>query len=224
MDIETTLKILLPGFDEDIFQYIVAIFTEMTDEEKKNIGVLSEAIGPFILSTDYGNEADISSLCQKISVSFGGSGYKSNASIPSKDDSPELLNKPVRINDNSIYQPPKATYGGVVIGNSTDLIANTAYNVGDVPTTLKDRKRINARNEEMLRKLELEAAKEAMMRQEMAIARMAAIRASRISGKSLANGVKLDRFRIPHPRYCDTYLYVFVILIDIFLSIVELEI
>lgn len=219
LSIEGVVASVLPGFDEDLVGYIVAILEQMEIEERQNSDVLNEAIVPFIVDSEYANESTAVLLCRKISVAFGGSGFKSKNMV--RDDAPELLVAPVRLQDS--IQPEKKTYGGVVfadVDGSTEIVSNSEYDASSVPKDLRSKRKIQKENEQLARKLRLEAARDAERRIEMAAARMAAIRASRQSSRSKAHtGVHIDSFSLPHPsgRYYiisdpSSYLRVFYVI------------
>jgi hypothetical protein len=200
ISIEGVVASTLPGFDEDLVGYIVAVLEQMELDERQNSDILNEAIVPFIVDSEYASESDAVLLCRKISVAFGGSGFKSGKSQV-KDDAPELLSAPVRLQDT--IQPEKKTYGGVVfadVDGSSEIASNSEYDAASVPKDLRSKRKIQKENEQLSRKLRLEAARDAERRIEMAAARMAAIRASRQASKSKAHtGVHIDSFSLPHP-------------------------
>ncbi len=68
---------VLPGFDETLIGYIIAVIEEMSQDERQNSDVMAEAVAPFIIDSEYASEQDAQKLCKKMVVAFGGSGYKS---------------------------------------------------------------------------------------------------------------------------------------------------
>lgn len=200
MSVDSVVTSILPGFDEDLVGYIIALLDQMEVEERQNAEIVNEAIGPFIIDSEYGSINDAVLLCRKISVAFGGSGFKGKGFV-TDDTLPELLSAPVRLKDS--IEPVKQTYGGVVftdIDNPNDVSANSEFNVKEIPKDTRSKRKIQKENDQLARKLRLEAARDAERRIEMAAARMAAIRASRQSCKSKAmTGVSIDGFSIPHP-------------------------
>ena len=114
------------------------------------------------------------------------------------------------LSETSGLVPVKATYGGVVISELHDdelptfsapsaSSHNTALDIRQVATGAKDLRKQRKENEKLARALQAEANVEAARRLEMAMARMAAIRASRNSGRQSVVGVNIESFSLPHP-------------------------
>ena len=206
--VQAVAQRVLPGFDEDLLGYISAVLLEMSVDERRNAAVMSEAVAPFLVDADYATEQGAEKLCQQLTVAFGGSGYKGSGSgsgggSAEEDATPELLSAPVRIKElGSHLLEEKKTYGGVVFADAegeTGGNSNSALNMSSMPATLRQKKRAKKEEELLQRKLRAEAAREAEERRVMASARMAAIRANRVAGKTAKSGYSLDRFSIPHP-------------------------
>jgi ABC-type multidrug transport system fused ATPase/permease subunit len=196
--VQAVAQRVLPGFDEDLLGYISAVLLEMSVDERRSAAVMSEAVAPFLVDADYATE--------QVTVAFGGSGYKGSGSgggSAEEDATPELLSAPVRIKElGSHLLEEKKTYGGVVFADAegeTGGNSNSALNMSSMPATLRQKKRAKKEEELLQRKLRAEAAREAEERRVMASARMAAIRANRVAGKTAKSGYSLDRFSIPHP-------------------------
>eukprot|EP00602_Paraphysomonas_sp_CaronLab_P003067 CAMPEP_0185033886 /NCGR_PEP_ID=MMETSP1103-20130426/23279_1 /TAXON_ID=36769 /ORGANISM="Paraphysomonas bandaiensis, Strain Caron Lab Isolate" /LENGTH=757 /DNA_ID=CAMNT_0027570319 /DNA_START=75 /DNA_END=2348 /DNA_ORIENTATION=+ len=178
----------------------------MSLSEKQNAEVIEEAVAPFIIDSEYGDEEKAASLCRQLAVSFGGSGFKSSVSV-SKTESevPELLSAPVRIIEGSGLETKKQTYGGVVFidtDNPNEVSSNTEYDAKAIPKTRREKKRKAHESEQLARKLRAEAEADMQRRMEMAAARMAAIRAARSGAKSSSKactGVNIESFGLPHP-------------------------
>ena len=151
MDVSAVLRTLLPNFDEDLLNYIISILQDVSDEERKSANVLKEVVAPFLIDSSFvANELEAEELCQRIAVSFGGSGYKSHSAV--LDESPALLSMPIKMNDLSLIKQEKKTYGGAVIanqGNASDLSMNTAYESSSIPVTSKELRKQRKQNEQL---------------------------------------------------------------------------
>ena len=201
---------VLPGFDQDLVGYIVAVLEEMTVEERQSCEVVAEAVVPFIVDSEYASESRADQLCKQIVVAFGGSGYKSlkDKAVEDRGSTPDLLTAPVKIKEmGSHLLEEKKTYGGVVFGDDSGVFpfenhvsnVNSELDATSVPQNTRQKKRAKKEDEKLQRKLRAEAVRDAEERRAMAAARMAAIRASRVSGRKAKAGFNLDGFCIPHP-------------------------
>lgn len=204
-DVEKTLKQHLASLDEDILSYLISAVSDMSADEKKSSQSLQEVICPFLIDAGFSdNEDDANAVCKSISVSFGGSGFKSTTVIE-EDTSPMLLAAPVKISENSEFiKVKKNTYGGAVLatvgeGQLNDNNHNTSMDAKFIPTTQKQVRKMRRENEQLSKILKVEAAKRAAAEAEMLAARMTAIKASRALGKQSNVGVNIERFSIPHP-------------------------
>lgn len=56
MDVRTVVNEILPGFQDDLLEFIVSAVEDMTIEEKKSIQSIQELISPFLLDTGNFNE------------------------------------------------------------------------------------------------------------------------------------------------------------------------
>jgi hypothetical protein len=205
LSVEQVTSQVLPNFDEDLLGYIIAVLEEMTAEERQNSEVMTEAVAPFIIDSEYASESEAQKLCKQIIVAFGGSGYKSGKVVTDAEDAtPELLIAPICIKQvGSDLLEDKKTYGGVVFadeeGHESGGNSNSALVMSSVPVTVRQQKRAKKEEELLKRKLRAEAAREAEERRIMASARMAAIRANRVAGQKAKTGYSLERFSLPHP-------------------------
>jgi len=107
----------------------------------------------------------------------------------------------------------KATYGGAIMSDlreddddravptssSTAGLHNAALDIKQVAGGARELRRQRKESERLARVLQSEAAAEEARRNEMAVARMAAIRASRQAGRQAVLGVNIENFSIPHP-------------------------
>jgi ATP-binding cassette, subfamily F, member 3 len=203
--VEQIANQILPDFDEDLLGYIIAVLEEMTVDERQNSEVMTEAVAPFIIDSEYASEPEAEKLCKQIIVAFGGSGYKHGKAIhdDEEDSGPELLTAPICIKEaGSHLLEDKKTYGGVVFADGEGEgggNCNSDLDMTSMPTTTRQKKRAKKEEELLQRKLRAEAARDAEERQVMAAARMAAIRAHRVAGKKAKSGYSLERFSLPHP-------------------------
>jgi hypothetical protein len=212
--VESVLNKTLPNFDEELLGYLGSILEEWSLDERRNIGQLKETIAPFIVDTSYADEAGAESLCRDISIAFGGSGYNkngnsnghsgNNSSSSAADDAPILLSAPIKMIDNApLLNNVKATYGGAVLADATDsevkLSSNSALDVSAIPTTQKQLRKMRKENEALQKILKAESIARAALAAELAEARMAAIRASRATGRQANTGVNIERLTLPHP-------------------------
>jgi ABC-type multidrug transport system fused ATPase/permease subunit len=141
---------VLPGFQEDLLEYIVSLIDEMTMEERKSMATLKESILPFVMESGYcSNEDEAVQKCQEISQAFGGSGFSksSDKKFPNglnkfgnanddEDDTPALLVAPIKMIDHSGLKSAnsKSTYGGALIaGYSVSLDGDGALST-NLPT------------------------------------------------------------------------------------------
>ena len=177
----------------------------MSVDERQNSEVMTEAVAPFIIDSEYASEPEAEKLCKQIIVAFGGSGYKSGKVLTVEEDAtPELLTAPIKIKEvGSHLLEDKKTYGGVVFadaeGNGDSGNCNSDLDIASIPLTARQMKRQKKEEEVLQRKLRALAVHEADERRVMAAARMAAIRANRVAGKKAKSGYSLERFSLPHP-------------------------
>lgn len=211
--VESVLNKTLPNFDEELLGYLGSILEEWSIDERRNIGQLKETIAPFIVDTSYADEAGADSLCRDISIAFGGSGYNKNnnggggncnSSSSSAGDAPILLSAPIKMIDNApLLNNVKATYGGAVLADATDsevkLSSNSQLDVSAIPTTQKQLRKMRKENEVLQKILKSESIARAALAAELAEARMAAIRASRATGRQANTGVNIEKLTLPHP-------------------------
>lgn len=197
---------------KDLIGYIIAVLEEMSLDERQNSDVMTEAVVPFIIDSEYASETEAEKLCKQIIVAFGGSGYKSGKVLADEEDTtPELLTAPIKIKEvGSHLLEDKRTYGGVVFaeteggpgsgsGSGDSGNCNSDLHMTSMPTTARQKKRAKKEEEALQRKLRAEAVRDADERRVMAAARMAAIRANRVAGKKAKSGYSLERFSLPHP-------------------------
>jgi len=218
MDVRAVLEKQLKGKfdDEGVLDYLVSVIEGMTMDERRSSAVLSEVVSPFLIDAGLASdESAAEAVCKTLSVSFGGSGYKSSlaggsaaAAVSEAEDAPQLLSAPIKIIDQTNLRPKQQTYGGVVFAEAGDdnlssigasLSSNTVLESSAIPTTQKQLRKQRKENEVLNKILRLEAQQRAQAAQEMMAARMAAIRASRASGRQAFTGVNLERLCLPHP-------------------------
>lgn len=224
VDVTEALTSKLNGLDEDILNYLIAIVDGLSITERKTSHSLYENISPFLLDSGFASDDDAAmTMCKDLAIAFGGSGYSSAVKGPEVDDdeTPVLLSAPVKIRDNTEYMKGKQTFMDVTVfdsfgsqnapleyvdgaGNSSGsqplmVNGNQALDVKAIPTTQKEMRKQRKQNEQLNKILRMEALARAKAEQEMAQARMAAIKASRTQGRQANNGVNIERFSIPHP-------------------------
>ena len=174
------LNLYLKGLDDDLLEYIISVVDELSTDDKKNSSSLYDVIAPFLIDSGLADENSAQELCKKISISFGGSGYKpvQNSKYDSDAEVPMLLTAPIRMIDNNSInlQPTKATYGGAILGDSCVEDTNTMMDMSSVPTTQKQLRKMKKENEHLNRILKAEAAAEEQRRLDLLVARMAAIK------------------------------------------------
>lgn len=107
----------------------------------------------------------------------------------------------------------KATYGGAIINELHDgsaekpssaitggpALHNASLDIKQVAGGARELRRQRKESERLVRVLQAEASAEEARRNEMALARMAAIRASRLAGRQAGLGVNIESFSLPHP-------------------------
>ncbi len=220
VDVNDTLQTKLSGLDEDILNYLIAIVDGLSISERKASQSLFDNISPFLLDSGFSTDDDAAmSVCKDLAVAFGGSGYNYVVKGPEADDdgSPVLLSAPVKIRDNTQYMKGKQTFMDVTVFDSVPtnsygneyyeektssepmINGNQALDVKAIPTTQKELRKQRKANEQLNKILRMESLARAKAEQEMAQARMAAIKASRTQGRQANNGVNIERFSIPHP-------------------------
>jgi ATP-binding cassette subfamily F protein 3 len=221
-EIEKILKENMPNFeDEDILSYMIAVIEGMDEDERKSSHTLNETISPFLLDVGYvDNDEDAEKICKKISVCFGGSGYKSSSKTNIDEFVPVLMAAPIKMIDNSGLVPKIATFGSAFVGASLSEMAlsdnlpappsllqgqasisntNTNLNASAIHTTQKQVRKAKKENEILQKVLRHEAAVRAAEAEEMSQNRMKAILASRNINRQAGNGVSIDRFSVVHP-------------------------
>jgi ATP-binding cassette subfamily F protein 3 len=204
-DVSAVLVDHLKGLDEDVVSYLTSVVEAMSSDERKASHALYEAIGPFLLDCgSVDSEEAAEALCKTISVSFGGSGFKS--AVVEVEEQITLLSAPIKMSDRSgLNKAPKATYGGAVISNMdedgqvTEMNHNANLDAAAIPTTQRQIRKNRKENERLQRILRAEEMARMKAEAEMAAARMAAIKANRSAGRQAAMGVNIERFSIPHP-------------------------
>jgi hypothetical protein len=204
-DVSAVLVDHLKGLDEDVVSYLTSVVDAMSSDERKASHALYEAIGPFLLDCgSVDSEEAAEALCKTISVSFGGSGFKS--AVVEVEEQITLLSAPIKMSDRSgLNKAPKATYGGAVISNMdedgqvTEVNHNANLDAAAIPTTQRQIRKNRKENERLQRILRAEEMARMKAEAEMAAARMAAIKANRSAGRQAAMGVNIERFSIPHP-------------------------
>lgn len=216
IDASEILKKHLTTLDEDIIEYLVGAVDGLSITEKKNSDTLYETIGPFLLDTGaYDSEEAAQDICKKISIDFGGSGF--NSSVKTDDfevDTPVLLSAPKKMSDNVEFKKPnRQVFSDVTVLDSFELIpgldqkdrytGNSAIpdklDIKSVPTTQRELRKQRKANEQVMKILRAEALERARAEEEMAKARMAAIKASRSLSRQSNTGVNIENFYIPHP-------------------------
>ena len=204
-DVENILNTHLKSLDEDIMGYLISVVDGMSIDERKSSQALTEAIGPFLVDCgSVDSEEAAETLCKTISVSFGGSGYKT--AVVAEEQHVALLSAPIKMIDRSgLKQNNKPTYGGTVIstldedGQFTEVNHNSNLDATAIPTTQRQIRKNRKENERLQRILRAEELARFNAEAEMAAARMAAIKANRAAGRQAAMGVNIERFSIPHP-------------------------
>jgi ATP-binding cassette subfamily F protein 3 len=204
-DVSAILHAQLSSLDEDILGYLVSVVEGMSLDERKSSQALSEAIGPFLLDCgSVDTEEAAEKLCKAISVSFGGSGFKSAVVV--EEEHISLLAAPIKMIDRSgLTKVTKQTYGGTVIstidedGQLMEVNHNSSLDATAIPTTQRQIRKSRKENERLQRILRAEEMARFNAEAEMAAARMAAIKANRAAGRQAAMGVNIERFSIPHP-------------------------
>ena len=176
INVQNVLSNFIKGLDDDLLEYLVSAVEDMSIDERRNHQSIQEVISPFLVDSGTVDETGAEDLCKKISIAFGGSGYK-NSVLKNESDAPLLLSAPVRMIDNSGLQPVKATYGGAILGDSTVEDSNSLMDITNVPTTQKQVRKMRRENELVQRILRAEAVAEEARRLEIQAARMAAIKA-----------------------------------------------
>jgi hypothetical protein len=207
----------LAGLDEDLITYITSILDDMTVDERKSSDALNESISPFLIDSEFVDSEEAAlACCRKMSVSFGGSGYKSSK-VEEEDETPMLLAAPMKMKDTSGYAKQKHTFGGAVFAKATGQDfddksstgggfgiggggnSNSNYEASAMPTTQKQVRQMRRENERVQKIMRIEAAARQAEEAELSRARLAAIKASRLLGRASVTGVNIERFSIPHP-------------------------
>lgn len=203
-DVAGILSKHLTSLDEDILSYLTSVVEAMSPEERKSSHALQEAIGPFLLDCGSVDSEDAAeALCKTISVSFGGSGFKS--AVVEVEEQITLLSAPIKMIERSGLTKTKATYGGAVIssidedGQLAEVSHNASLDASAIPTTQRQVRKNRKENERLQRILRAEEMARLKAEAEMAAARMAAIKANRTGGRQASMGVNIERFSIPHP-------------------------
>jgi ATP-binding cassette subfamily F protein 3 len=200
--VQDILRQHLAGLDTDILDYLISIIDNMTGSERKNPSTLEEVILPFLVDTEYCDANMATTICRNVSVSFGGSGMK-QLQVEEEEELPTLLSAPIKMLDHSDLNKAKATYGPP-IGSEDEhalnaLVGNSNLDISSVPVTQKQARKLRKEKDVLQRLLQIEALARELEEEELRVARMAAIKASRASGRQANTGVNIERFSLPHP-------------------------
>lgn len=216
MSLHDILLNSLSFISEDILNYIEIIIIELSINEKQNILILKDILQPFLI--DEINENEIENICRSICVFYGGSGYSKSNIIKEQEEQPKLLNNPIKIKEiANIELEIKQSYGGVILNNdlNNNNISNNSLDIKDIPINQRNKRKLKKDNDNLQRKIRIEAAILAEQRQQMAAARMAAIKASRNASRGKAmTGLHIENFSLPHPSgfyYFYIFIYLFLI-------------
>lgn len=204
-DVAAILSQHLSSLDEDVREYLVSVVEGMSPDERKSSVSLNEAIGPFLVDGGAVESEDAAELlCKTISISFGGSGFKS--AVIAEEETISLLSAPIKMIDRSgLNKTAKPTYGGTVIstfdedGQLQEVNHNSSLDASAIATTQRQVRKNRKENERLNRILRAEEMARFNAEAEMSAARMAAIKANRTAGRQAAMGVNIERFSIPHP-------------------------
>ncbi len=204
-DVAAILSHDLSSLDEDVREYLVSVVEGMSPDERKSSVSLNEAIGPFLVDGGAVESEDAAELlCKTISISFGGSGFKS--AVIAEEETVSLLSAPIKMIDRSgLNKTAKPTYGGTVIstfdedGQLLEVNHNSSLDASAIATTQRQVRKNRKENERLNRILRAEELARFNAEAEMSAARMAAIKANRTAGRQAAMGVNIERFSIPHP-------------------------
>lgn len=179
----------LKGLDADLMSYIEQVLEDMSPNERKGVHALSAVVSPFLIDSEFADEAGAGLICQNMSVLFGGSGStaanRSGVTVDADDESPQLLSAPVRITSTVIAA--KSSGNSYAVSVEENPLLKTLR--GTASRSVQQSQRISRE----------QAAAEEALRMEMAAARLAAIDASRKTGRQSNTGVNIDRFSLPHP-------------------------
>jgi hypothetical protein len=196
--VDAVVSQCLSGLEDDLRSYIQQVLEDMTPNERRVAAKIAEVVVPFLVDADFADEAAANSICQSMSVMFGGSGSlstKSHAQPEEEEEAPRLLSAPVRIQSSAVAKSIEVhhSYGGNADAASASIDAEGGAGKGGL-------RGVALRTAERARRVDrAQAAAEEALRMEMAAARLAAIAASRKSGRQSAAGVSIDRFCLPHP-------------------------
>lgn len=220
LSVEGVLQSALQGLDEEILSYLQTIVEDLALTDRRSTQALYEAISPFLLDAGYStDEEQAKQKCREIAVAFGGSGFTmaihgNQDSRGEGDDLPVLLAAPVKmINQKDLLKPRDTSIDVRTLtqlnGEDEDegqhsskrgaFIAPEPMNIKDVPVTQREMRKQRRANEQLQKLLRLEALARLKQEEELAAARMAAIKASRTQGRQANVGVNIERFSIPHP-------------------------
>lgn len=229
INVEEVVRVNLPDdFDETCVEYIISVIESMELEERQDIETLEGIICPFLIESGFCDEEESLVICRKIAVGFGSSGLKNMNKNDEIEAVPVLLEKSVRIIDNSEQTGLKldnnATYGKVIISqkDGTSIVgSNSNYDSKSIPTTSKDMRKLKKTKEQMQIILEKEKAKRQLELDEVYKERMnaallqrqrqqEAITKKKTKTKAKSNKVQtifnrkggnvvLDKFNITHP-------------------------
>lgn len=224
-------KLTSTGIDEDTLAYLVNIIEELSVNERKSSQTIYESIHPFLFDGGIvSDEKEIRSISKELSIAFGGSGLQSGVvaseSTVDTNKTPQLLAAPIKMistvenrkvhrsgyMDMTIYTTEEDEFATLENSKEENLIIAANGNFLDikaVPVTQKQLRKQRKENEQLQKILRAEAEARLKAEQELAAARMAAIKASRKeavstnknnrSGAMNTNSVTLEHFSVPHP-------------------------
>ena len=198
-DVEGVVRRALVGLDDDILSYLVSSIDGMSPAERRSFDSLVELVQPFLVDAGFCDESSAVQICRQLTVSFGGSGYKSQSI---EEELPQLLSNPVKIIERTDLIKAKATYGSYVPGDINTkawVPPSPQLEIATVPVTQRQARKMRKENEMLSRLLRQEQARREREAEELRMARMAAIRASRAVGRQANAGVNIERFSLAHP-------------------------
>lgn len=197
--IEKKLRDLLSGLDEDILSYVVSVLEDMPAKDLLNPTTVAEAVGPFLLDSGHcSTEADVDALCSKICAT-------APASTNKTEEEPTIFATAFKMKTIEIKNPEALLHSSQV---EKEKSGSATAGFGLVSMAELEEKKENEKKDARKQKKEQSAQqraaeKEALARQlklnEMKVARMAAIKASRGFARQASQAVILDKFTVPHP-------------------------
>ena len=197
--IEPKLREILVGLDDELLTYIASVVDDMPASEVNSPGAMGDAIGPFLLDSGFcGSQTEVDVICGKICSSAS-----TSVKAPELEE-PTVFATAFKMKAITISNPEAvlASLQASSSGSSAVPFFGQAT-IGELEekkdNEVKDARRRKKEDSTQRKAMEREMQARQLKLNEMKVARMAAIRASRGFARQASSAVILDKFTVPHP-------------------------